>query len=81
MYHTNATQARANLYQLLDMVLDSEVVSVSTKRGNAVILSEDDYNAMMGTMHLMNIPGMAQSILDAAEEPLEDGVALDDVEW
>ena len=81
MYHTNATQARANLYQLLDMVLDSEVVSVSTKRGNAVILSEDDYNAMMETMHLMNIPGMEQSILDAAEEPLEDGVALDDVEW
>ena len=54
MYHTNATQARANLYQLLDMALDSEVVSVSTKRGNAVILSEDDYNAMMETMHLMN---------------------------
>ena len=81
MYHTNATQARANLYQLLDMALDSEVVSVSTKRGNAVILTEDDYNAMMETMHLMNIPGMAQSILDAAEEPLEDGVALDDVEW
>ncbi len=81
MYHTNATQARANLYQLLDMAIDSEVVSVSTKRGNAVILSEDDYNAMMETLHLMRIPGMAESIFDAAKEPLEDGIVLEDVEW
>lgn len=81
MYHTNATQARANLYQLLDMALDSEVVSVSTKRGNAVILSEDDYNAMMETMHLMRIPGMTESIQAVAEEALSDGVALEDVEW
>lgn len=81
MYHINATNARNNLYKLLDMALDSETVSISTKRGNAVIISEEDYNAMMETMHLTAIPGMAKSILDAAEEPLEDGVPLEEVDW
>lgn len=81
MYHINATNARSNLYQLLDMALDSETVSISTKRGNAVIISEEDYNAMMETMHLTTIPGMAESILRAADEPLEDGIPLDEVEW
>lgn len=81
MYHTNATQARANLYQLLDMAIDSEVVSVSTKRGNAVIISEEDYNALMETMYLKGVPGMAESIRAAADEPLAEGVPLEDVEW
>ena len=81
MYHVNATNARSNLYKLLDMALDSETVSISTKRGNAVIISEDDYNAMMETMYLTSIPGMAKSILDASEEPLNQGVPLDEVEW
>ena len=33
------------------------------------------------TMHLTQIPGMPESILAAAEEPLEDGVAFKDLEW
>lgn len=39
-----------------------------------------DSTSAAETMFLTQIPGMAESILAAAEEPLGDGVTLDAVE-
>lgn len=51
MYNTNVTNACANLEELVDMVLnDSEVINISTDRGNAIMISEDNYNALLKTI-------------------------------
>lgn len=58
-------------------VVFGDVVSVSTEHGNAVIISEEDYRGMMETLRLSAIPGMTESILAAAKEPLDRCVPYD----
>ena len=66
-----ATQARAKLYQLLDLSAEShEPIQITGKRNNAVLISEEDWRAIQETLHLVSIPGMKESILKAAKEPL-----------
>lgn len=82
MYNTNISNARANLYKLVDMAIeDSEIVNINTKNGNAVIISEADYNSLLETLYLSSDPAYKQSIVDGIKAPLEDCVKESDVEW
>jgi PHD/YefM family antitoxin component YafN of YafNO toxin-antitoxin module len=48
----NVTEARANLYKLIDETSAShELVVITGKRGNAVLMAEDDWNAINETLH------------------------------
>ena len=67
----NASDARANLYRLIDQTNEShEPVIISGKRNNAVLLSEDDWKSIQETLYLTSIPGMRESILEGMKEPL-----------
>ena len=69
----NISEARANLYKLVDETLAShEPVTITGKRGNAVLLSEDDWNAIHETLYLLSVPGMRESIVDGMNEPLQE---------
>ena len=47
MLNTNITNFRKNIFALLEQTIKfNEPVNVSTKDGNAVIISEDDYNGL-----------------------------------
>jgi prevent-host-death family protein len=74
----SATEARKQLYKLLDDVSQShEPVQITGKRGNAVLVSEDDWRAVQETLYLVSIPGMRESILDGMATPageLEGGL-------
>jgi antitoxin YefM len=60
-----ATEARKRLYALIDQVGEShQPVQITSKRGNAVLLSEDDWRAIQETLQLVSIPGMRESLLD-----------------
>jgi antitoxin YefM len=73
MASISATEARRRLYSLIDEVGEShEPVQINGKRGNAVLLSEADWNAIQETLHLVSIPGMRESILEGLAAPLED---------
>jgi antitoxin YefM len=62
----NVTEARANLYKLIDDTLvNHEPVVITGKRGNAVLLAEDDWTAINETLHVLSVPGMRESILEA----------------
>jgi len=66
-----ASKARANLYRLIDQAADShDPILIAGKRNSAVLVSEEDWNAIQETMHLMSVPGMRKSIRDAMAEPL-----------
>lgn len=69
----NATEARSKLYSLIDETADShQPIKITGKRSNAVLLSEDDWNAINETLYLVSIPGMRESIIEGMETPLEE---------
>jgi antitoxin YefM len=71
-----ATEARKGLYKLLDDVAAShEPVQITGKRGNAVLVSQEDWDSVQETLYLVSIPGMRDSILAGMATPtaeLED---------
>jgi antitoxin YefM len=68
-----ATKARAKLYQLInEAVLSHEPIIITSKRGNAVLISEDDWRAIQETLYLLSIPGMRESIKVGLATPIED---------
>ncbi len=69
----SATEARKRLYSLIDEVANShEPVQITGKRGNAVLVGEDDWRAVQETLHLLSIPGMRESIREGMVTPIED---------
>jgi Phd_YefM. len=82
MINTNITNFRKNMFEMLGNTIKyNEVINVSTKEGNAVILSEEDYKGMTETIYLSSIPGLKDEILRRAAEPIEDSLSEDNVEW
>jgi antitoxin YefM len=66
-----ASEARAKLYRLIDQAAEShEPITVTGKRSSAVLIAEEDWNAIQETLYLLSIPGMRESILAARREPL-----------
>lgn len=75
-----ATEARKRLYQLLAELSEShEPVGITAKRGNAVLVSEEDWRAIQETLHLLSVPGMRESIRRGMKTPLAKCVKQ--LEW
>ena len=67
-----ATEARKQLYTLLDDVSEShDPIQIAGKRHSAVLVSEDDWRAIQETLHLVSIPGMKDSIVKGMKTPVE----------
>ena len=63
MTSMTATQARKQLYGLLDDVADShEPIQIAGRRHSAVLIAEDDWRAVQETLYLTSMPGMRESI-------------------
>ena len=66
-----ASEARANLYRLIDEAAEShEPIIISGKRNSAVLLSANDWSAIQETLYLLAVPGMRESIKTGMAEPL-----------
>ncbi|MBM9616980.1 type II toxin-antitoxin system Phd/YefM family antitoxin [Desulfobulbus rhabdoformis] len=69
----NATEARSKLYRLIDEAAENhEPIIITGKRKNAVLISEEDWNAISETMYLLSVPGMRESIKEGLNENLSD---------
>ena len=67
----NATEARAGLYNLIDEAASShQPIVITGKRANAVLVSEEDWNAISETLYLLSIPGMRESIKEGMDQDL-----------
>jgi len=74
------TDARANLYRLIDEVASShEPVTITGKRSNAILVSEDDWRSIQETLYLLSIPGMRESIREGLETPVNE--CSEDAGW
>ncbi len=64
-----ATQARQNLFDLLKRSVKGHApVKITSKNGDAVLISEEDYEGLLETLELLSMPGMAKSIHEARED-------------
>lgn len=74
MTAVSATTARANLYRLIDQVnQESEPLTITGQRGNAVLIGEDDWRAIQETLFLESVPGLPESIRRSRAEGAEAG--------
>jgi antitoxin YefM len=71
MQTLTASEARANLYRLMDEAASShQPITISGKRHNSVLISAEDWEAIQETLYLLSVPGMRESIKEGlAESP------------
>jgi prevent-host-death family protein len=67
----NASQARANLYGLLDDAASShQPILITGKRSSGVLISEEDWRSIEETLYLLSVPGMRESIRRGLKTPV-----------
>jgi len=65
-----ASEARGNLFKLMDQAALSHVpIQITGRRHNAVLISEEDFRAIQETLHILAVPGMRESLLRAKKAP------------
>lgn len=68
-----ASEARANLYRLIDDAASShQPLLISGKRNRAVLIAEEDWVAIQETLFLLSVPGMRESIRDGLNTSAEE---------
>lgn len=76
----SVTEARQRLFGLVDQVNEShEPVTITGKRGNAILVSEEDWRAIQETLYLKSVPGVWESIEEGMKESIEE--CSDDLPW
>jgi antitoxin YefM len=71
MQTLTASEARSNLYRLIDETAHShEPIVISGKRSSAVLLAAEDWSAIQETLYLLAVPGMRESTKAGMKEPL-----------
>lgn len=61
-----ASDARKRLFPLIEQVnQDRTAVEITSRAGNAVLLSRDEYDALQETAYLFRSPANAQRLIEA----------------
>ena len=82
MINTNVTHFRKNVSTLLEQTLKfNEPIHDSTRNGNVVVLSEDDYRGILETLEMNANPVMKQKLLEGKDTPLSECIPESEVEW
>jgi antitoxin YefM len=66
-----ASEARRNLFPLIEQVNDDRTpVEITSKRGDAVLMSRADYDALEETAHLLRSPANARRLIESLNQAL-----------
>lgn len=70
MAHVSYTELRTNLRAYMDKVCDSHDALLVTRQNarSVVMLSEDEYEGMVETLHLLRSPANAARLLESIEQ-------------
>ena len=64
-----ASEARKNLFPLIEQVnRDRLPIEITSKRGDAVLMSVDDYRALEETAHLLRSPANMRRLLESLDQ-------------
>ncbi len=82
MTTTTITNFRKNAYAMVEnTVRFNEPINITTKDGNAMLISEEEYLGLIETLYLASTPGMKEKLIDGLNTPLSDTVPEEEVEW
>ena len=82
MLNTNITQFRKNVFAMLENTIKyNEPINISTKSGNAILLSEEEYNGIMATIELSSNAELKKTLIDGMNTPLSECIPEDEVVW
>ena len=82
MTNINATSFRKNIFSILEQTIKfNEPVNITTKEGNAVLISENDYNNLLATLEIYNNPLLHEKLLKGMNEREGDCISENGVEW
>ena len=80
MNATTITNFRKNIYGMIENTIRyNEPLSIISKTGNAVVLSEEEYNSLVETLYLNSIPGMKEKLVEGLNTPLEETIPEEEV--
>lgn len=66
-----ASEARKNLFPLIEQVNDERTsVEITSRRGDAVLVSRAEYDALQETAHLLRAPKNARRLLESIDQAL-----------
>ena len=82
MLNTNITQFRKNVFAMLENTIKyNEPINISTKSGNAILLSEEEYIGIMATLELSSNAELKKTLIDGMNTPLSECIPEDEVVW
>ena len=82
MTNVNITNFRKDIYELLEQTIKyNEPLNISTKNGNAVVISEEDYNNLIETLYISSIPELKDRIIKGLKEDIKDCIDEKEVKW
>lgn len=82
MKYVTAAQCAADFDKYMERAAKfNEVIGIAGTEGNAVLVSEEEYDALMETVFIMRSEEARADIMGAAAESLEEAVAEEDVDW
>ncbi len=80
MQRLTASEARTNLYRLMDEAAAShQPITISGKRHDAVLVSAEDWQAIQETLFLLAVPGMRESIKEGMAQPVD--ACAQELDW
>jgi antitoxin YefM len=64
-----ASEARRNLFPLIEKVnADRTPIEITSRRGDAVLMSRDDFDALTETAYLLRAPRNARRLLESLDQ-------------
>ena len=82
MTNTNITNFRKDIYKLLEQTIKfNEPINITTKDGNAVLISEEDYNSIMETLYITSIPSLKDEVISRTKDSEDKYVDESEVKW
>ncbi|WKV10129.1 type II toxin-antitoxin system Phd/YefM family antitoxin [Thermoanaerobacterium sp. CMT5567-10] len=76
------TKVRQNIYKIIEQVKKySEPIQITSRKGNAILISEEDWNAIQETLYLLSIPNLKESFIEADKTPLDEWKDEEDLGW
>ena len=82
MTTTTITNFRKNIYAMVEnTVRFNETVNITTKDGNAVMISEEEYLGLIDTLYLTSVPGMKEKLIEGINTPVSETVPEEEVVW
>ncbi len=77
-----ASTLRQNLFSMLATTIRyDEPIVVTTRTGNAVLISEDEYRGLLETQYLNSIPGFAEELQKRSEADNSEYKTLEELGW